>query len=229
MSDDDIRLQKLAFEVCTRINAVTPITASALVCMVLLATRGRALTARELHTGVGQLLDQIRARQLPLATSAESLTAMRAFARWSTRSATTARSRSTTSGDEPVYLVERGEHLAAAFYRNTIIHFFVGGAIAEVALIHAAEAATLPTERVEAFWAEADRLRDLLKFDFFFEQRDAVPAVARRGVPGTSRAIGRSSSVAASIPGPSSTRCSRCTRSPCCDRSSRRTSSWRGC
>ena len=34
---------------CTRINAVTPITASALVCLVLLATRGQALTARELH------------------------------------------------------------------------------------------------------------------------------------------------------------------------------------
>ena len=46
--DDDynLRLQKLGFEVCTRINAVTPITASALICLILLATRGRAMTAR---------------------------------------------------------------------------------------------------------------------------------------------------------------------------------------
>ena len=38
--DYQLRLQKLGFEVCTRINAATPITASALICRILLATRG---------------------------------------------------------------------------------------------------------------------------------------------------------------------------------------------
>ena len=55
MSDDDIRLQKLAFEVCTRINEVTPITATALICTVLLATRGRALSSSDLHKSLTQL------------------------------------------------------------------------------------------------------------------------------------------------------------------------------
>src|SRR4029078_8596726 len=69
----DLELQKLAFEVATRINAVTPITASALVSIVLSATDGKALTARELHRAPHPFLAQIRAPNLPLAASAESL------------------------------------------------------------------------------------------------------------------------------------------------------------
>src|SRR5205807_9650294 len=74
-------------------------------------------------------------------------------------------------GGRPVYAVAQGQHHAAAFYRNTIIHHFVDGAIAELALVHAAECGD--EDRLDAFWAEAYRLRDLLKFDFFFEQREA--------------------------------------------------------
>jgi glycerol-3-phosphate O-acyltransferase len=68
--------------------------------------------------------------------------------------------------------VRRGHHLAAAFYRNTIVHFFVAGSIAEVAMVHAAELEVVPDERLDAFWTEVDRLRHLLQFDFFFEQRE---------------------------------------------------------
>ena len=43
------------------------------------------------------------------------------------------------AGDQPVYRVRRGHHLAAAFYRNTIVHYFVEGSIGELAMIRAAE------------------------------------------------------------------------------------------
>jgi glycerol-3-phosphate O-acyltransferase len=170
----DLELQKLAFEVCTRINDVTAITGSALVCLMLLATRGRALSSSELHAGVQHLLDQAEARRLPLAASAQRLRTedgVRAIVATLSANGTV---EVFDEGDRPVYLVERGHHLAAAFYRNTIVHYFVNNSIAEVSLLAAAESDVADTggDRVEAFWASALALRDLLKFDFFFEPRD---------------------------------------------------------
>jgi glycerol-3-phosphate O-acyltransferase len=66
-------------------------------------------------------------------------------------------------GEEPVHAIERGQHLVAAFYRNSAIHHFVDRAIAEVVMLRD------PVDR----WDEAMRLRDLLKFEFFFPERDA--------------------------------------------------------
>ena len=57
--------------------------------------------------------------------------------------------------------------MAAAYYRNTVVHFFVESAIVELALLAASTAA----RPVDAFWGEVQRMRDLLKFDFFFHER----------------------------------------------------------
>jgi len=66
-----------------------------------------------------------------------------------------------TGGLEPVYAIERGQHLVAAFYRNSAIHHFVGRALAELVLL------SDPADR----WDEAMRLRDQLKFEFFFPDK----------------------------------------------------------
>ena len=42
-------------------------------------------------------------------------------------------------GIEPVFLIGPDQQLAAAYYRNTIIHFFVNAAIAELSLLRAAD------------------------------------------------------------------------------------------
>ena len=173
-ANDDLPLQKLAFEVCTRINSVTPITASALICLVLLATRGRALSARELHLSITRLLGQVNARRLPLAESAKRLDTEDGVRGTVGALAANGTIEVYDEGDEPVYMVGRDHYLAASFYRNTIVHFFVEGSIAELALVHAGESGA--DDPVEAFWQEAEHLRDLLKFDFFFEQRDAFRA-----------------------------------------------------
>jgi glycerol-3-phosphate O-acyltransferase len=73
-------------------------------------------------------------------------------------------------GFEPVYAIGPDQHLTAAYYRNTIAHFFVNGTIAELALLRAAEDDVRHPR--EEFWAEARRLRDLLKFEFFFAERE---------------------------------------------------------
>ena len=73
-------------------------------------------------------------------------------------------------GPEAVYAIGPDQHLTAAYYRNTVIHFFVNGAIAELALLRAAEDDV--ADRATEFWDEAMRLRDLLKFEFFFAEKE---------------------------------------------------------
>src|SRR5205823_2260928 len=76
-------------------------------------------------------------------------------------------------------------HQEVAFYRNASIHFFLNRAIVELALLHAAE--TGADDPPEAVWQETLRLRDLLKFEFFFarkrEYAEEVRAEATLMVP----------------------------------------------
>ncbi|MBY0313284.1 MAG: hypothetical protein K2W85_14540, partial [Phycisphaerales bacterium] len=53
----------------------------------------------------------------------------------------------------------------AAFYRNSLIHAFLETAIVDLGLMHARRATT---RRMKAFWEQVIRMRDLLKFDFYF-------------------------------------------------------------
>jgi glycerol-3-phosphate O-acyltransferase len=68
-------------------------------------------------------------------------------------------------GRETVWRIAPEDEHEAAFYRNTLIHAFLETSIVELALAHARRA---ESDRLEAFWAQAMRLRDLLKFDFYF-------------------------------------------------------------
>jgi glycerol-3-phosphate O-acyltransferase len=85
-----------------------------------------------------------------------------------------------TEGLDSVYAIGPDQHLTAAYYRNTIIHFFVNAAIAELALLRAAEVE--PAAAASEFWEETLRLRDLLKFEFFFADKDAYRAELQREV-----------------------------------------------
>ena len=69
------------------------------------------------------------------------------------------------SGREPVWRIAPEDEHEAAFYRNTLIDAFLETSIVELALAYAARA---ETDRLEAFWSQVMRLRDLLKFDFYF-------------------------------------------------------------
>ncbi len=164
-----LALQKLAFEVCVRINRATPITPTSLVCLALLDRGDRALSAAEMVAALASLLEDLRRRELPtsepldlrreegVTRTLESLSANGLLERFG-------------GGPEVVYRIAEGQHLAAAYYRNTIIHYFVGGAIGELALLRSAEEAV--EDRVAAFWQAAMALRDLLKFEFFFEEKE---------------------------------------------------------
>ncbi|HEX4059869.1 MAG TPA: glycerol-3-phosphate 1-O-acyltransferase [Streptosporangiaceae bacterium] len=156
-----LRLQKVAFEVAVRINRVTPATATALVTLALLGVRDRALTLRQ----VRQVLEPLRAylmeRGLPYSGEALRTEAgvRRVLAALAQQHVVTIYD----GGEEPVYAIEQGQHLVAAFYRNSAIHHFVDRAVAELVLLSA------PADR----WDEAMKLRDQLKFEFFFPDKES--------------------------------------------------------
>ena len=169
-----LALNKLAFEVATRINQVTPITATALLTMALLAALGRAMTFAQVRTAVRWQLADAQRRGLPLTSSARALETDGGL-----RSALTALADNEVvvafdGGPDTVYLLGPDQHLAAAFYRNSIIHHFLESAIAQLALVSAAEPDV--ADPLEAFWVAALRLRDLLKFEFFFRDRASFRA-----------------------------------------------------
>ena len=170
---DDTRnpaIPKLAFEVAVRLNEVTPITPTSLVSAALLSVDDRSLSVEDMSQVLEPYLDFIARRDLPtseklnldqhdqIAATLEELVASGVVERFVGATAT-------------VYRVRSNQHLAAAYYRNTIIHFFVNRAITEMALMHLADQGKV--ENLErAVVAEAVRLRDLLKFEFFFSGRD---------------------------------------------------------
>jgi glycerol-3-phosphate O-acyltransferase len=160
--DPDARrlaVQKMAFEVAVRINRVTPVTATALVTLALLGVRDRALTLGQVRGVLEPLCSFLAERALPysgdvLRTETGVRQVLDALAQQNVVTIY-------TGGEEPVYAIERGQHLVAAFYRNSAIHHFVHRAIAELVLL------SKPGDR----WDEAMRLRDQLKFEFFFPDK----------------------------------------------------------
>lgn len=162
-----LAMQKMAIEVSWRILRATPINASSLVSAVLLATtRGRALTLRQLHHTLQDSLDYLQRKQTPMTNSALRLRSTEGV-----RAALDALSNGNPvtrvdGGHEEVWWIEPQHQHEAAFYRNSLIHAFLETSIVELALVHAGRAPE--GERVDAFWAQAMRLRALLKFDFYF-------------------------------------------------------------
>ena len=162
-----LAVQKIAFEVAVRINRVTPVTATALVTLALLGVRDRALTLGQVRGVLEPLRAYLAQRGLPhsgdvLRTDAGVGRVLGALAQQNVVTVY-------TGGQEPVYAIERGQHLVAAFYRNSAIHHFVNRAVAELVML------SEPADR----WDEAMRLRDQLKFEFFFPDKASYRAELR--------------------------------------------------
>ena len=168
-STDRLEVPKLAFEVCTRINDVTPITPISLVALALLTVGERSLSVEETMAVLEPFLDYVKRRDLPTTETVALDTPERVRNALDDLIAHGVVSRF-DGATQTVYRVGPKQHLAAAYYRNTIIHFFVNSAIAELALVHVGKAAV--TDSSEAFYEEALRIRDLLKFEFFFSDKD---------------------------------------------------------
>ena len=159
-------IERIALELCHRINLATPVTPTAAVCIALLAA-DRALTVDEILTTVEPLAAYLDARRSPTAGGA-SLTDRSTIRRAAQDLVRSGVLTSHSAGRSTVWVVGPSQHLIAAVYRNSAIHALVLRAIAELVLVGAENESA--DESYDA-WADALRLRDLLKFEFFFASR----------------------------------------------------------
>jgi len=177
-ADPETVVPRVAFEIADRINAATPITPSALITFALLDNEGRALTLGELLDVLDPLLAYVRERRLPLTSDIDLArpdglrTALRTLQREGVIEVY-------EGGLEPVFAVAPNRFHEAAFYRNTLGHWFVYRAIAENALLAAADTGG---DVVDITWQAALELRDLLKFEFFFPRKREFADDIRREV-----------------------------------------------
>jgi glycerol-3-phosphate O-acyltransferase len=169
-----LALQKTAFEVFVRINRVTPVTPIALAALALLGVRDRALTLSQVRRVVEPVLDYVEARKLPhtgvesLRTNGGVAEALLSLRREKVVSAY-------TDGTEPVFSVEPGHHIVAAFYRNSAIHHFVNRAIVELSVLEVDDDVDGRAALATGF-THALALRDLLKYEFFFPDKETFRA-----------------------------------------------------
>ncbi|MDH5373616.1 MAG: glycerol-3-phosphate 1-O-acyltransferase, partial [Acidimicrobiia bacterium] len=165
-----LNVQKLAFKVLRGVNTVTPITPTSVVTLALLANEMKALTVEEIREELRGLVGYILRRRLPTTERVRfggAAQVQEVLDRLCEHDIVTRFDK----GPQSVYRIQETQYLAASYYRNTIVHYFVTGAIAELALLRAAE--STESDVTEVFWDEALRLRDVLKFEFFFSEKGA--------------------------------------------------------
>ena len=160
-----LAMQKMALEVAWRILRATPVNATGLVSALLLTTRGRALTLDQLHHTLQDSLDYLERKQTPITNSALRLRTQEGVCAAVDALSNGHPVTKVDSGREPVWRISPECEHEAAFYRNTVIDAFLETSIVELSLVYAARS---EGDRLQAFWDQAMRLRDLLKFEFYF-------------------------------------------------------------
>lgn len=166
--EPSLGLQKLSFEVMYRIGQVTPITPAAIVSIALLAARGNARTTEELAETCAELNQFISARHLPTteALDLSDETLVQGILNWLGEHGNVS---SHEAVGRTVYWLDDDQMIRVSYYRNVVVHFFVGRAIGEMALTSMIEDGSRDPAVASNRMLE---LRDLLKFEFFFPEKE---------------------------------------------------------
>jgi glycerol-3-phosphate O-acyltransferase len=187
--ESSVALQKLAFEVMYRIGQVTPITPTALVSLALLEARGAARSASQLAEETTRLMEFAVARHLPTTEDSDlrDPTRVSAILDWLAEHDNVS---SHEALGRRVFWLDEEQMIRISYYRNVIVHFFVNRALAEMAIEKVAEVGDERPERVrEALLG----FRDLLKFEFFFPEKerflDLIESDIAIDVPGWDRVL----------------------------------------
>jgi glycerol-3-phosphate O-acyltransferase len=148
-------------------NAATPITATAIVTLILLAGGNRAQSLAEIQGLARAGAALIRHRHLEIVGRSNFRDADAVLGTLAELNRTGIVSY-LDEGTERLYAISADQHLNAAYYRNTAIHYFILDAFVEIALL---DAATESGVEREAFFARTNELRELFKFEFYFPRR----------------------------------------------------------
>jgi len=160
-------VEQVAIRAARHLNDATPINLTSLLTLILLANGPRARTLEGLTRTVCSWMDVVEARKIPVVGGDKLRTPSEIEATLADLEENGVVSRH-VSGLGAVFRITPGQYHKAAYYRNTVIHYFVTDAVIELALLHAAE----QKDTELAFWREALALRDLLKFEFYFASRE---------------------------------------------------------
>ncbi len=180
-------IERIALETCHRINRATPVTATAIVSMAILG-EDRALSLTQVQQTVAPIADYLDERGWRVA-GAFDLRRRETLRRTLQELVGSGVLTAYSAGTETIWRIAPDKHLVAAFYRNTAIHVFVDRAIGAVALLAASESDD--GEFAAVAEAEALRLRELLKFDFFFSGRHQFGADIDAELRGAAETEGR--------------------------------------
>jgi glycerol-3-phosphate O-acyltransferase len=159
-------VERIALDICHRLNQATPVTATAAVCVAMLG-EDRALTLDEVCATVAPLARYLRARRWPVAGGSDLIdraTVSQTLHDLVGSGVLTCYS----EGPTTVWGIGDDQDLIVAVYRNSAIHVLVMRAIAELALLAMVRT---PGATKRTGWDKALAVRELLKFDFFFAGR----------------------------------------------------------
>jgi putative phosphoserine phosphatase/1-acylglycerol-3-phosphate O-acyltransferase len=159
-------ISHLAFDLVHRINQITPVTTTSLICTALLSKF--ALTKRSIESDIADLMQLIEShkrdalvdRGKPIGESVQValnlLTKAHIFLQQG-------------EGLNAKYTIFRENYLPATYYANMAVHHLYHRAFIELALV---KIMGLPAEeRLLAFWTEIMSLRDVFKFEFFYSKK----------------------------------------------------------
>jgi glycerol-3-phosphate O-acyltransferase len=160
-------VERVALDICHRLNQTTPVSATAAVCVAMLGA-DRALTLDEVCATVAPLARYLAARGWPVAGGAD-LTDRATVSQTLHDLVGSGVLTCYSEGPTTVWGIGDDQHLIVSVYRNSAIHVLVMRAIAEMALLAIVQT---PGATKRTGWEKALALRELLKFDFFFAGRD---------------------------------------------------------
>jgi glycerol-3-phosphate O-acyltransferase len=150
-------VQKIAFEVCHRINSVTPLTSFGLVCAVLLAKPGASMARKDIETFLMLIANDLKRLKIPLTPDLEEDfmgNCRKAIGRL-------VQDKILMPYETPLKTrgmkIENNQRMAAHYYKNGVIHALVPYGVAGLAKGNSARIL---------------ELRNLLEFEFFFAEKD---------------------------------------------------------
>jgi glycerol-3-phosphate O-acyltransferase len=163
-----LEIQKLAFEVCYRINDITPATMTSLVMMVLLC-RGPC-DGEQIRRDVTSLDEYIRNRAGNVVSHRPSRVLDSDPAETVEALISTGVLRRVKADSDSVLAIVPERVSVAIYYSNMAVHHFVIRAFTELALVGSLQSSAGST--IETFWSECQRLRNLFKFEFFYSRQE---------------------------------------------------------
>ena len=159
-------LPRFALELVHRINQITPVTTTSLVCIALLSKF--SLTKRAIESDLSNMMrlienqkpDALVDRGKPIGESVQNALQL-------LRKADLIQQQ----GDHlnAKYIINAEHYLSTTYYANMAVHHLYHQAFIELAFAKIVKVSA--PQRLTAFWTEIMALRDLFKFEFFYSRK----------------------------------------------------------